>query len=71
MQMTAFSPDSTPKGWWVSVTIIGAWLVAGAFLTVENGSGLAPSTSHVVVVDAATITAAITAPNGGPKRHGA
>ena len=51
----------------LAVIITGSGFVSGASVTFENGQGPAPSVSNVVVVTGNTITASLSASNGGPK----
>jgi len=62
------TPNSTSKSSLVLVTISGSGFSPGASVTLSNGSGPTPTVSNVVVVDGNSITATITAKNGGPPR---
>ncbi len=68
VNVTGISPDKMQAGTTISVTITGSGFVAGATVTFEDGKGLTPTASDVVVVDANTITATITAETDGPRR---
>jgi hypothetical protein len=50
------------------VTISGAGFAPGMSVSLENGSGPAPTVRNVVIVDDSTITAQITIKKGGGKR---
>jgi hypothetical protein len=64
------TPNSMSAGSTVDdVTISGSGFATGGDVTFENGSGPAPEASNVVVVDAVTITATVTAKSGGPPRN--
>jgi IPT/TIG domain len=65
--VTSISPNSTPAGISVDVTITGSGFATGASVTFENGSGPAP-TAIVTSVSATQIAATITTRSGGPPR---
>lgn len=67
--VTSISPNSVQAGSSVVVTITGSNFAAGDSVTFENGEGPAPTASNVVVLDANTITATVTAKVGGPSRN--
>ncbi|MCH8287737.1 MAG: hypothetical protein IID12_01345, partial [Candidatus Marinimicrobia bacterium] len=70
VNVTSIAPNTMQSGTMIVViTISGSGFAAGAEVTFENGSGPAPSTSNVVVVDANTITGTVTAKSGGPGRN--
>lgn len=66
VSVTAIDPATMPAGGSIEVTITGSGFVAGATPTLENGTGPTPAITNVVVLDATTITATITAGGGGP-----
>jgi hypothetical protein len=66
--VTGIDPNTMQAGTTVDVTITGSGFVVGAEVTFENGQGPAPTVSNIVVVDANTITATVTAKSGGPPR---
>ncbi|MCI0849102.1 MAG: hypothetical protein J4N86_11265, partial [Chloroflexi bacterium] len=69
VSVDSIAPNEMDAGETVTdVTIRGSGFVAGADVTLENGSGPTPAVSNVVVVDANTITLDITAKSGGPPR---
>ncbi len=68
VSVTGIDPNSMQAGTTIDVTITGSGFEAGADVTFENGSGPTPSASNIVVVDASTITATVTAKSGGPPR---
>ncbi|KPJ58246.1 MAG: hypothetical protein AMS15_08885 [Planctomycetes bacterium DG_23] len=53
----------------INVTIGGSGFTAGAGVTFEGGEGPAPGASNVVVGNATSITATVTAKKGGPPRN--
>jgi hypothetical protein len=55
----SITPNTMPAGTRTNVTIRGTGFVPGASVTLENGSGPAPSVSNVVVTDSTTISATI------------
>jgi hypothetical protein len=55
----SIEPSSVPAGLRTNVIILGTGFVNGATVTLENGSGPAPSVSNVVVSDSTTINAII------------
>ena len=60
--VTSIYSDTMPAGSSTGVTTIaGSGFVAGAEVTFENSKGSAPTASNVVVVDANTVTATVTA----------
>lgn len=63
------TPDTVSTGSSINVTITGTGFVNGATVDLENGSGPSPAVTNVIVVDASTITATITAGSGGPRRN--
>lgn len=65
----SIDPNTMKAGTTVEVTITGSGFVDGANVTLENGKGPAPAASNIVVVDANTITATITAKSGGPPQE--
>ena len=67
--VSGIAPNTVASGSSVAATITGVGFAPGATLTFESGSGPAPQESNVVVVDANTITATITARSGGPPRN--
>jgi PKD repeat protein len=69
ISIDTIEPNSMVKGQSVDVMINGTGFVSGASITLTNGSGPTPTVSNVVVLENGnTITAAITAKNGGPPR---
>ena len=68
LSVTGLSPNVVQKGTSVAATITGSGFTSGLGVAFVNGSGPAPSVSGVVVVDSTTITATVTAPNGGGKQ---
>lgn len=69
LSVTGMSPGSVALAQTVAVTVSGTGFEQGATLNAQNGSGPAPTVSGVVVLDANTITANITAKDGGPRRN--
>lgn len=68
LSLTSLSPNVVRKGTSVAATISGSGFTSGLSVLFVNGSGPAPGASSVVVVDSTTITATVTAPNGGGKQ---
>lgn len=66
--VSSIVPSATPQGTVVGVTISGSGFVPGMTVSFENGSPPRPFLSDVVVHDANTITANVTAKNGGSGR---
>ncbi len=66
--VTDIVPATMQAGTTVKVTITGSGFVDSADVTFESGAGPTPRVSNVVVVDASTITATVTAKAGGPPR---
>ena len=66
--VTSISPNTVQPGKSVNVTITGAGFAQGMAVGFENGSGPAPVASNVVVVNSTTITATVSAKNGGGKQ---
>ena len=68
--VSSISPNTVASGPAVGVTVSGSGFAPGAGVTFENGTGgSTPTVSNVVVVNATTITATVTARTGGPKRN--
>jgi N-acetylmuramoyl-L-alanine amidase len=67
--VTAIEPAAMQAGTTVDVSISGTGFASGADVALENGAGPAPTVSNVLVVDSTTITASITAKDGGPPRN--
>lgn len=67
--VTGITPNSVQAGSSVNVTISGSGFAAGAAVVLQNGTGPTPQVSNVVVVNANTITATISASSGGPPRN--
>ncbi len=68
--VSSIDPNTMQAGTTIDVvTIVGSGFAAGTSVSFENGSGPAPTASNVVVVDASTITATVTAKGGGPRRN--
>ena len=68
LSVTGLSPSVVRKGTSVAAAITGSGFTSGLGVAFVNGSGPAPSISGVVVVDSTTMTATVTAPNGGGKQ---
>ena len=66
--VTGISEAEIVKGTTIGVTITGSGFLSGASVTFENGCGPSPSASDVSVDSPASISANITAKNGGPPR---
>ena len=66
--VSSISPEAMDVRSTIPVTIVGSGFAAGATVTFNSGSGPAPTASNIVVVDANTISATITAGNGGPRK---
>jgi hypothetical protein len=66
--VSGINPSSMQSGTTITVTITGSNFGAGATVRfpLSPGPGPPPSASNVVVMDARTITADVTAPRGGP-----
>jgi len=69
LSVDSITPNSVAKGQSIPVTISGSGFLSGASVTLVNGSGPTPIVSNVVVVDGNSITATISAKNGGPPRN--
>lgn len=69
VSVTSIVPNSMAAGTTINVTIGGSGFAAGAGVTFEGGEGPAPGASNVVVVNATSITATVTAKKGGPPRN--
>lgn len=69
LTVTGVTPDSMGVNQTVGVTITGTGFVQGASIGFQNGSGPAPTTSSVTVVNSTTITASLFVKNGGPRRN--
>ena len=67
--VTEISPATMDTGTSIVVTITGSGILSGASVSLENGTGPTPDISNVVVVGSTSLTATISAGNGGP--HGA
>lgn len=65
--VTGIVPNTMQAGTFIVVTITGSGFVNGASVTIE-GKGPDPIVSNIVVVDANTITATVTAQSGGPNK---
>jgi hypothetical protein len=68
LTVTGISPATGPAGSVINATITGTGFYNGAKVSFENGSGSRPTASNVVVVNANTITAAITVKSGSAGR---
>ena len=68
VSIDTIEPNFMFKGQSVDIMINGTGFVSGASITLTNGSGPTPAVSNVVVLDGNSITATITAKNGGPPR---
>ncbi|MBI4563493.1 MAG: S8 family serine peptidase [Planctomycetes bacterium] len=68
LSVTSITPNSMAVGTTIQVTVTGTGFSAGAVLTFANGAGKSPQAANIVVVDANTITADVTAGKGGPPR---
>jgi hypothetical protein len=68
VSITGIQPATMFAGSVVNVTISGSGFEAGMPVSLSNGSGPAPTVSEVVVQDESTITAVLSAKNGGPPR---
>lgn len=66
--LSSINPDKVKRGASIQLTIAGAGFVPGATVSFEKGDGPAPTASSVVLVNSATITATVSAKNGGPPR---
>jgi hypothetical protein len=64
----SIDPVSMDAGTSIDVTITGSGFIGNAEVIFENGKGPAPTASEVIVVNANTITATVTAKSGGPPR---
>ena len=69
ISVTGIDPNAMQLGTTINVTITGSDFVGGADVDFKNGEGPSPTASNVVVVDANTMTATVTAKNGGPPRN--
>jgi len=67
--VSGIQPDEMQAGTTTGVTITGSGFAAGAGVTFLNGIGPAPVASDVVVNDANTAIATVTAKSGGPGRN--
>jgi hypothetical protein len=67
LNVDAFS-EILPVNSSINVIITGSGFAAGVSVTLENGSGPAPTVSNVVWLSATSITATFTAKAGGPRR---
>jgi len=68
VSITGIQPATMFAGSVVEVTITGSGFEAGMRVSLSNESGPAPTVSQVVVQDESTITAVLSAKNGGPPR---
>ncbi len=66
--VTSINPGTMQSGSTIDVVITGSNFSQGAVVTFENGSGPAPTTSGLIVVDTNTISLTLTAKSGGPPR---
>jgi hypothetical protein len=66
--VTSIYPNTMQAATTKDVTITGSGFVGNAEVIFENGKGPAPTASEVIVVNANTITATVTAKSGGPPR---
>jgi len=67
--VTNINPNTMQAGTTIGITITGSGFATGAEVNFEDGQGPPPTASNVVVVDANTITATVTAKSGGPPRN--
>jgi hypothetical protein len=67
--VSGISPSTMASGSSMSATVSGSGFAPGATLTFEGGSGPTPTAANVVVVNATTMTATVTAKAGGPPRN--
>ncbi|MEN8198256.1 MAG: hypothetical protein ABFS30_17405, partial [Pseudomonadota bacterium] len=68
LTVTGMNPAEMQNGTTVSATIFGTGFAAGATVGFSGGNGPTPTAWNVVFVDSNTITANVTAKNGGPPR---
>jgi hypothetical protein len=66
--VTSINPDTMQAGSTISAVITGSNFSQGAVVRFENGSGPAPTTSGLIVVDSNTISLTLTTKSGGPPR---
>lgn len=69
LSITGMSPDTIQNGSTMSTTISGTGFENGATIIFSGGNGPTPLASNIVVVDSQTMTATITAKDGGPPRN--
>jgi glucose/arabinose dehydrogenase len=66
--VTSINPGAIQAGSTINAVITGSNFSQGAVVTFENGSGPAPTTSGLIVVDSNTISLTLAQRSGGPPR---